>query len=156
MDHRIRRIIEYPLPVEGFAVGMVDYSSTLGWHFKGVGTANRASIDPCIIRLHPGKRYIVQLKGTTFEYGLFVRRFTGINPDQESYAATPGVNTTLFTVESALNLINTGYLRNNYIYDCTEEDLYLSTIIRTRNNAQITTAHLNQLKNDFHIIVEEA
>jgi hypothetical protein len=156
MDHRIRRIIEDALPVDGVAVGQLDYNSTYGWYFKGVGSSNRASLDPCVIRLHPGKRYIVQLTGTTFEYGLFVRKFTGINPDQESYAATPGVNTTLFTVESALNLVNTGYIRTNYTYDCTEDNLYLSLNIRTRSNNQITTALLEQLKNDLHIIVEEA
>ena len=156
MDHRIRRIIEYPLPMEGFVVGQVDYNSTYGWYFKGVGATNRASINPCVIRLHPGRSYKITLTGTTFEYGLFVRKIIGINPDQESFAATPGVNTTLFTADSADKLINTGYLRTNYIYNCTEENLYLSISIRTRNNAQITTAYLEQLKNDFHIIVEEA
>ena len=156
MDHRIRRIIKYPLPVDGFAVGQVDYNSTYGWYFKGAGANNRASIDPCIVRLHPGKRYIIQLSGTTFEYGVFIRRLTGINPDQESYAATPGSNTTLFTVESALNLVNTGYLRTNYVYDCTEDKLYMSLNIRTRSNSTISTALLEQLRSDLQIIVEEA
>ena len=153
MDHRIRRLFQYDKNFD-IVVGIMGYTAPGTFYYNSSSVKN-ACCNPVIFKMIPGKRYKFDLTGTTYEYGVAIRKLINPVPDQDEYTCTAGVTGDLVTCESWEFIHNTNYLRVPYEYDCTDSNLTFTVYFERRNKANITEADLAAIKNSFSIKVEE-